>query len=123
MLCVLAAPHLVREYIRGIRMRRLKAVVDRTHGLVGALEHLSGVDRLAALYELQNRYNEADEYLDKIDDKELVAAIQTVRQNIKAQYDRSSDRIGLTGDNAADFARAMETLGRKLDGGKFTLGR
>lgn len=114
---------MVRQYMRGIRLRRLKAIVDYAGGLFRSLPDRTEIECLAVLHEIQNRYAEADKYLAKVNDEEITRGIEEIRSNIKINYRIRICRTRYAKGDADEFARAMETLGRDRGGGLAHPGR
>lgn len=114
---------IARQYVRGIRLRRLKAIVDYAGGLFRSLPDRTEIECLAVLREIQNRYAEADRYLAKVDDEEIVRGIGEIRSNIETYYRIRIGRTRYAKGDAAEFAKAMETLGRDRGGGRAPPGR
>lgn len=113
----------VRLYVRGIRLRRLKETVEYAGGLFRSLPNRTPIECLAVLQEIQNRYAEADKYLAKVDDEVIRRGIEEIRANIELNYRARIGSTKYTKDDAAEFARTMELLGRDRGGGRAPLGR
>ena len=114
---------LVRQYMHGIRLRRLKEIVECAGGLFRTLPNRTAIECLAVLQEIQNRYAEADKYLAKVSDVEIRRGIEEIRSNIELNYRMRIGSAKYTKGDAAEFARAMEMLGRDRGGGRAALGR
>lgn len=111
---------IARQYVASIGLRRLRDKIAHTLALVEVLKNVSEVKRLALLYELQNAFADAVEYIGDIgyEDEEIREGIETVRGRIKILYDETLDQLGHSKDNADEFAKTMEMLGRNVDGSR-----
>lgn len=110
-----------RQYVHGNRLLRLWDILDRARALRESMRDRTLVERLAILQEMQNCYAETDRYLARVGDEEIVHGVRMVRMHIESMYCTVADEIGQSKDGAAEFARAMERLGRSRDGGRAPL--
>ena len=123
-LWALAAALIWRMYAHGIRIRRLRDVVYRARDLRETIgRRATAVERLAVLQEMQNCYDEADRYIAKINDEEMVSGMKALRVNIDRMYSEAADEARRAGGSAGEFASAMEMLGRERGDGEAAGGR
>ena len=111
----------LREYVHGNRLLRLRDILDRARALRESMKDRTLVERLAILQEMQNCYAETDRYLARVGDEEIVVGVRRVRMYIESMYCTIAGEVGQSKEGAAEFARAMEGLGRSRDGGRAPL--
>ena len=112
---------ITNTYVRRMCMRRLEAKLARMRMLTELLDHVDEIEKLAVVHELQNTFTETVEYYRSIDngedeDEEIKSGIETIGRRIRVMYDELSGQIRHTRCNADEFSRAMEILGRGIDG-------
>ena len=108
---------------RRLRMRRectlrCEHLLDRIKHLLDTIPCRTEAKTLATLHEIRNCYMESIELIDRMGEggSQVAAKMRMARDQIDEMYDIQTGSLRRTEANAADFAAAMRSLGRDVDG-------
>lgn len=104
--------------LRRDAMRRCEYLINRIGHLLESIPRRTEAETLAALHEVRNCYAETIRLVDEMGDGDsrLAASLRRGLAQIGEMYDMQTGSLRRTDANAADFAAAMQALGREGDG-------